>query len=246
MLTCGALWAADDPLVGKWKVIPAQCILTDQMKVASLGGSKYAITFGPGAVDTIVADGTDQPGLRGTTLAVTITGPGGWKVVRKKDGRMMVMGVWTLSEDGTKLNDDYTSYKPDGSATTSRYVYERTAGDKGFIGTWDTVMTNVDPSLELTVQPYEGDGLALAGPFAAMGVKLRLDGKEYSNPNPGEGFVCSGRRVDSHRVEITDKFEGKVRDTREVRVSSDRKTLTIATRMEGESKPRSVYVFERK
>ena len=107
-------------------------------------------------------------------------------------------------------------------------------------------MTNVDPSLELTIHPDEGDGLALAGPSAAMSVKLRLDGKEYPNPNPGEGFVSSGRRVDSHRVEITDKVEGRLRDTREVQVSSDGKMLTLAMRMEGQSEPKSVYVFERK
>ena len=29
MLICGTLWAADDPLAGKWKVIPAKCRLTD-------------------------------------------------------------------------------------------------------------------------------------------------------------------------------------------------------------------------
>ena len=246
MLVCGTLWAAGDPLVGKWKVNPAKCKLTDEMKVEALGGNKYAITFGPGAVDTIVADGTDQPALRGTTLAVTIGGPGNWKVVRKKDGRMMVMGNWTLSGDGTRLNDEYTAYQAGGSTTTSHYVYQRTAGDAGFIGTWDTVMADVDPSLEVEIQPYQGGGLSFKGPFGAMSGNIKLDGKEYPNPNPGEGYAYSGRRIDQRSVEITDKFEGKIRDTREVQVSSDLKTLTIGLRLDGESKPKNIYVFDRK
>jgi len=68
----GTVWAAGDPFVGKWKVNASRSKLTDEMKVEALGADKYAITFGPGAVDTIVADGTDQPALQGTTLSITV------------------------------------------------------------------------------------------------------------------------------------------------------------------------------
>ena len=85
-LVTGTLWAANDPFVGKWKVNPSKSKLTDEMKVEVVGANKYAITFEPGAVDTIVADGTDQPALQGTTLSVTVDGPNHWKVVRKKRG----------------------------------------------------------------------------------------------------------------------------------------------------------------
>ena len=92
-LVTGTLCAADDPFVGKWKVNPSKSKLTDEMKVEAVGANKYAITFGPGAVDTIVADGTDQPALQGTTLSVTVEGPNNWKVVRKKEGRTHRHGV---------------------------------------------------------------------------------------------------------------------------------------------------------
>jgi hypothetical protein len=74
-LVMGTLWAANDPFVSKWKVNPSKSKLTDEMKVEAVGANKYAITFGPGAVDTIVADGTDQPSPRGTTLSITVEGP---------------------------------------------------------------------------------------------------------------------------------------------------------------------------
>src|SRR5579862_7254879 len=92
-LVTGTLWAASDPFVGKWKVNPSRTKLTDEMKVEALGANRYAITFGPGAVDTIVADGTDQPALQGTTLSVTVEGPNNWKVVRKKEGQKVVLAL---------------------------------------------------------------------------------------------------------------------------------------------------------
>jgi hypothetical protein len=74
-LIIGTLWAANDPFVGKWKANPGNSKLTDEMKVEAAGANRYKITFAPGAVDTIVADGSDQPGLSGTTLSITVKRP---------------------------------------------------------------------------------------------------------------------------------------------------------------------------
>ena len=242
-LIAGTLWAASDPFVGKWKVNPSKCKLTDEMKVEDLGANKYAITFGPGAVDTIVADGTDQPALRGTTLAVTMEGPNNWKVVRKKEGRTMVTGYWTLSGDGTKLNDDFTYYPPDGPAVKTPYVYERTAGSSGFIGTWDSITAEVDSSIELAIQPYEGDGLFFDSSSGRMSIKF--DGKDYPNQKAGAGYASSAHRVNERSLEITDKFEGKITNTRQMELSTDLKTLTMAIRAAGDSKPKNIFVFDR-
>src|ERR1700729_4333092 len=81
-----SVWAANDPFVGKWRVNPSKSKLNDEMKVEVAGTNKYAITFGPGAVDTVVADGSDQPALSGTTLSITVKGPNSWEVVRKMKG----------------------------------------------------------------------------------------------------------------------------------------------------------------
>jgi hypothetical protein len=114
-LAFGTVSAASDPFVGKWKVNPSKSRITDAMQVEVVGENKYAITFGPGAVDTIVADGTDQPALQGTTLSVTVKGPNNWKVVRKKEGRTVISAIWTLSADGKTLDDAFTGYRPNGS-----------------------------------------------------------------------------------------------------------------------------------
>ena len=112
-----ALWAGSDPFVGKWKLNPSKSRITDEMNVEPLGTNKYALTFSGTDPETVVADGTDQPAVFGTTLAITVESPNTWKVVRKKDGHMLISAIWKLSEDGKTLTDAFTGYDAKGSAS---------------------------------------------------------------------------------------------------------------------------------
>jgi hypothetical protein len=242
-----SLWAASDPFVGKWKVNPSKSKLNDEMKVEVAGANKYALTFAPGFVDTVVANGTDQPALSGTTLSVAVKGPNHWVVVRKMKGRTLLTAYWTLSEDGKTLNDAYTEYAPDGSKSSfTPYVYQRTAGSSGFPGTWDSDSEKVKAGIELEIKPYEDAGLSFNSPDE-MAKKVKLDGKDYPDLDPDEdaGSTCSGRRVNERSLEITDKMKGKITSTRMMELSADLKTLTMTVRVEGQNRPKSMLVFER-
>ena len=242
----GTVWAADNPFAGKWKLNPSRSTLFDEMKVAAAGANKYTFDFGGGNPETIVTDGTDQAGMFGTTLAVTVEGPRSWKVVRKKDGRMLVTGDWTLSEDGTKLTDHFTGFRADGSTTSMDYVYSRTGGGSGFAATWDSTTEQMNSVYEFQIQPYETDGLSIISPADKSTNNVRFDGKEYpkAGPNTPKGAATVGRRLDNGALEITDKIEGKVVDTRRLEVSSDQKTLTMTVQPVSQSKP-NVLVFDR-
>ena len=258
-LMTGTVWAADNPFVGKWKVNPGKSKLTDEMKVEAAGANKYTFTFGPGQVDTIVADGSDQPALQGTTLSVTVEGPNKWKIVRKMGGRTLLTADWTLSEDGKALNDAFTQYLPDGMTLFSQplpngstlflpYVYERTAGNSGFPGTWDSESAKVKTGIELQIQPYEGDGLSFKRSDEEMVKRIKLDGNDYPDldPNGGDkGTAYSGRRLNERSLEITYKFKGKITGTRQIELSTDLKTLTMTERLVGQSRPKSILVFNR-
>jgi hypothetical protein len=163
-LLTGTLWAANDPFVGKWKLDPSHSKLIDMMKVDAAGANRYAFSFSPGSVETVVADGGDHLALYGTTFAITIEGPDSWKVVRKKNGRTTIIGIWQLSQDGKTLTDTFTGFQPDGSTFVLHYVYQRKAGRSGFPGTWESP-TGESP-FELQIQPYQGNGLS----FIAEGV----------------------------------------------------------------------------
>lgn len=244
VMACAA-WAANDPFVGEWKLDAAKSRLADQMKVESVAGNKYAFDFGAGT-ETVTVDGTDQPGYGGTTLAVAVEGQDAWKVVRKKDGRVLLTAHWKLSADGRALSDDFTSYAPDGNASNLKYVYERTTATSGFAGTWETANGTVNFALAIKIQPYKGDGLSLISPFADKPRNLRFDGKDYpdlsSNASPGTTYAA--RRASERTLEITDKLNGKIVDTRQYELSPDRKTLTLTVHKTGTRAP-SVLVFER-
>jgi hypothetical protein len=245
-LVSGTLWAANDPFVGKWKLNPSKSTLTDVMKVAAAGANKYALDLGGGTAETVVADGTDQPGMFGTTLSVTAEGPDSWKVVRKRNGRTIVQGIWKLSEDGKTLSDTFTANQPDGSTFSLDYVYTRTAGTSGFVGTWESTSEKVNSVFEFQIQPYEGDGLSFITPAQKTTQSMKFDGKDYQTqgPNVPAGSASSGRRVSDHSLEITDKMEGEVTDTRQIELSPDLKTLTITVRPVAQSKP-NILVFDR-
>lgn len=244
-LFTAALWAADDPFVGEWKLNPSKSKIIEEMKVESVGTNKYAFDFGGGA-ETIAADGTDQQGLAGTTVSVTIEGPDSWKVVRKKDGRILLTANWKLSQDGHTLNDDYTEFGPNGSSSNVQYVFKRTAGTSGFVGTWENTSQQMNSVFVLQVRPYEGSGLSFINRAQETTRNIKFDGKDYPalGPNLPTGFASSGRRVDTRTLQLTDKIDGKIVRTQQVELSPDFKTLTMTVHVVRRSEP-NILVFDR-
>lgn len=245
-LAAGALSAANDPFLGEWKLNPTKSKLIDVMKVESVAGNKYSFDFGGGSAETIAVDGTDQPGLAGTTLAVTIEGGDSWKVVRKKDGRILLTAFWKLSNGGNTLKDDYTEFAPDGTSSNVKYVYQRTAGTSGFAGTWEGSSETMNAVIVLKVQPYEGNGLSFINASEGATTNVKFDGKDYpkAGPNVTAGSTCTVRRVNEDTLEMTDKFNGKITSARQIQLSADRKTLTMTVHIPGRHEP-DILVFER-
>jgi hypothetical protein len=240
----GTSWAASDPLVGTWKLNPSKCQLTDEMKVRALGGNKYAFDFGGDKPVNVVTDGTDQQVSLGTTMSVTPEGPGTWKFVSKKDGRMLSEAIWKLSADGNNLSDAYTIYQPNGSTLRLNYVYRRTAGSSGFAGTWDSTSEKVNSAYEIQIRPYETDGLSFINLSEQSTQNMKFDGRDYLNHGRNGDYVTSGRRLNDRTLELTNKIEGKVRSTHQVQVSADGRTLTMTIKPVNRSKP-NILVFDR-
>ena len=242
-LSSGSLLAAADPFVGKWKLDTARSHLTDQMRVESAGANAYRFSFDGTSVETIVADGSEQPGLTGTKLSVTVEDAHTWKVVRKKDGQMLLTATWTLSPDGRTLRDAFTQFQPDGGASTAPLEYQRTAGTSGFPGTWERDAT-FDSPIEIEVRPFGKAGLSFSTPSQGSTRNVEFDGKELANPGVAPGVTTAGRRVNKRTVHLTDKMNGKPADTRDISVSESGKTLTIAIRLPGRASP-VVLIFDR-
>lgn len=241
-VAAGVAWAADDPMVGDWKLNPQKSKLVDEMKVSNLGANKYSFDFGGDSQEAIVADGTDQPGIMGTTFAVTPQGPEEWSVVRKKNGKVLIQATWTLAKDGT-LHDDYTQMGDGGKTTHLLYVYARQGDGAGFAGDWVSTSEQLDTVYVVQVRPYESDGLSFTASAGGGTRNAKFDGKEY--PNPGaQNVVQSAQRVNERAIQLTDKIGAKLLDTQDVSVSEDGKTLTMTVHSPGRREP-NVLVFER-
>ena len=208
----------------------------------NLGGDKCAFHLG-GGPEKIVVDGTDQAAAFETTLSVTVLGPDAWKVVRKKDGRMLLTGNWKLSQDGNTLTDNYTEFDPKGSPSTTNYLFTQRLAGEVLPG-----LAEHDPmtsSFVLQIRPYEGNGRSfIRSPQDTR--NLKLDGKDYPVEGRGvpPGSTSSARRVDDRTLEITDKVNGKVTRIDRREISPDLKNLTRTVRPVGQREP-AIFVFER-
>jgi hypothetical protein len=241
--TVSVSWAATDPFVGKWKLNSSQSTLTDQMTIQAVGENKYGFTFsGAGEAETVTADGTDQPGFSGSMLSVTVEGPDTWKIVRKKEGRILLTATWKLSKDGKTLSDAFTAYRPDGSTSTINMRYRRTAGNSGVPGTWETTDVKLDGVHQLEIRPYDSDGLSFISSDSASPRNIKFDGKEHLDPATGASL--GGHRIDERSLEFTNKIKGKIAETRQLTVSPDLRTLTIVVHPTNQRLPNTL-VFDR-
>lgn len=250
------------PFLGKWKLDPAHSRLTDQMKVAAAGPNTYTLNFSGDNVETIVADGTDQPGLFGSTFAILVQDDHHWKAVRKKDGHITIIGLWELSADGKTLTDNFTGFRENGTTSNLHYIYQRIAGPdsngtapdgktsgfvgSGFVGTWESTTEDVNSTQEMEVKAFEEDGLSFVNAGGQMVQSLHFDGKDYPGSGPGapQGYTSSGRRISDRAVDRVDKVNGKTLYSQEIEVSPDGKTLKMTIHMPGREKP-DWMVFDR-
>ena len=244
---CGPSTLPIDPFVGDWKLIPSRSKAIEVMKVQSVRDATYTFDFGGGS-ETIVVDGTDQPGNAGTLLSVTAEGPASWKVMRKKDGHVFLTALWQLSPDGNTLDDDYTEFAPDGQVTSHiSYVFHRTANGAGFAGTWESplAMDSFPPTV-LQIRTYETTGLSFVAPAQEVIRNVKFDGKDYPLLVRGvaSGATSSARRVGERDLEVTEKSQGQIRKTQTLELSPDHETLTQTAHPVGQREP-NVFVFER-
>ena len=238
-LFAGTLCAADDPFCGKWKLnMEKSQFAGDQTKIQDLGNNKYKWTVGDRS-DTITFDGTDQPVHFGRTISMTPDGKNNWKMVIKKDGRVLSSMTHTVSEDGKTQTIKGTETKPDGTTSDFNVVWKKVSGGSGIGGTWEETDVKFTSPDEWDIAAYESDGLTFNTPAYQDTLSMKFDGKDYEEKGPDvpPGSMSSGKRVDAHTLEVTDKVKGEVMDHTKYEVSSDGKTLTLTIHETGQTKP---------
>ena len=237
-LLASTLWAADDPFLGKWKLNMEKSKFTgEQTKIEDLGGSKYKWTSG-NVTNTYTADGTDQPSHFGNTVAITPVDANNWKMVIKKDGRVLSSMTHALSADGKTQTIKGTGNKPDGTTDDFTVVMKKVSSGSGWGGTWEDTDVKFTSPDEWEIQAYEGDGLSFNTPAYKDTLSMKFDGKDYEEKGPtvAPDSTSAGKRVNPHTLEVTNKVKGQVLDHTKFEVSQDGKTLTLTIREIGQPK----------
>jgi hypothetical protein len=238
----GTLRAADDPFVGKWKLNMGKSKFTgDQSTIEDLGGNKYKWTYG-NITNTYTADGTDQPGRFGRTVSIAPEGDKKWKMVVKKDGKVLSTMTHTLSDDGKTQTIEGTENKPDGTTSDFKTVLKKVSGGSGWGGTWESTDVKFTSPDEYDIAAYEGDGLTFSNAAYQDVLSMKFDGKDYEEKGPTvpPGSTSAGKRVNARTVELTDKIKGEVMDQTTFAVSPDGKTLTITVHNTGQAKAQTI------
>lgn len=237
-LFASTLSASEDPFCGKWKLnMEKSQFAGDQVKIQDLGVNKYKWTVG-NVSDTITYDGTDQPVHFGRTISMAAEGTNSWKMVIKKEGRVLSSMTHTISDDGKTQTIKGTETKPDGTTSDFNAVWKKVAGGSGWGGTWEETDVKFSSADEWDIEPYDGDGLTFNTPAYQDTLSMKFDGRDYEEkgPNVAHGSMSSGKRVNAQTLEVTDKVKGEVMDHTEYKVSPDGKTLTLTIHETGQPK----------
>jgi hypothetical protein len=121
----------------------------------------------------------------------------------------------------------------------------RTAGDKGFEGTWES--TEVKAALpEVDIEAMGISGLKIRIPTDARKLTLTFDGMIwlYAGPRIPVGLKASARSAGPRKFIATTELNDTVLDAETWEVSADGKTLTFTERDIGQSKA-IVSVFDK-
>jgi hypothetical protein len=108
----------------------------------------------------------------------------------------------------------------------------------GWGGTWEEADVKFTSPDEWDIEAYDGNGLTFNTPAYRDTLSMKFDGKDYEEKGPevAPGSMSSGKRVDAHTLDVTNKVKGEVMDHTKFEVSPDGKTLTLTVHETGQPK----------
>jgi hypothetical protein len=240
-----AAYAADDPFIGKWKLSLEKSKLTGQtIQIEEVSVNSYKFKEDEHS-DVIFADGLDHITHFGDSMAITKKSDDTWEITYK-NGDKVLDTVWKISPNGQTLTYTATGTRPNGQHFNNQMTLKRTDGATGMVGTWQSTDIKLSSPREINIALYSAGGHEITYPGRKETIRMKFDGKEYSDSGPTvvEGSTSSGRRIDAHTIETTEKVKGTVVETAKATISENGKTQTIVVTEPGHPTP-VVLVYER-
>jgi hypothetical protein len=246
VIAAAAVFAADSPFAGTWKLNPAKSEFTGTtIAFEQAAGGAMKMTS-DGQSYTFKVDGKSYPAAFGATATWTQVDPATWQAAYKKADTGLALSTTTLAlaPDGKSLTVTNGGTTPSGEKFESSALFQRVAGTAGLAGTWKSTKVQISSPDVLQITAGKDDGFVFAVPAYKMTADVKFDGKDYpaSGPTLPAALTLALKRVDARSFEMIQKVGGKVvyRDT--FTVSADGKTLTDVGMAEGtQEKTKAVY-----
>ena len=212
--------------------------------VAAAGPNAWKFTYGSFSW-TVKADGADQPTPYGNTVALKVLSPTKWQLTNKVKGKATSTDTWVLADDGQSMTRTSTGKRENGEAFNDVTKTKRTAGTKGFEGTWESTDYKGAPP-EVDIESASDAGLTLLVPAESVKLVVTFDGRENAveGPRVPAGMTISAKLVGPRKITATTKMKDKVLDTETWEISADGKVFTYTELDAGEAKP-TIGVYDR-
>jgi len=239
-----AAMAFDSPFAGTWTMDMAKSHVTGDTFTYTKTATGYAFSNGGPVNFEFALDGKDYPTVPSQSIACTETTPTSMACVAKASGKITSSASRALSADGSRLNVDYSAYRPDGTTTHEEDVYERVSGGPGFAGTWKDVSAKFTPSAIIIATPTPTT-FEISQPTS----KLTIAGSTDGTPSPATGPAIPPGATESvlatspttwtYSIEL----KGKVYAKGTMSVSPDGKTMTDTRWVPGKELEKEVDIY---
>jgi hypothetical protein len=226
-LSATALWAADPPFAGTWKLNPAKSDFGETtVTYETLAGGQIKATAN-GQSYTFAADNKDYPTPWGNTAAWKSIDPNTWEVTIKTNAKVVSTATLKLAPDGKTLTEDAKNLRA-GEVTNDTAVYQRVSGSSGLAGKWKTKNLKIGSPGSVKISTSGSDGVTLTFVEEKGTCSARFDGKDHPATGPvwPSGWTCVAAKSGASALDVTWKKDGKVMFKDTFTASADGKTLT--------------------
>jgi hypothetical protein len=227
LLAATALWAADPPYAGKWKMNEAKSDFREMtFTLTDLpSGEKQMEMMGQSF--KFKMDGKDYPALFGQTSAWRQIDPHTWESIDRLNGKVVTTSTISLSADGKTMTQKSQTPKPGGGSMDETMMFQRVSGGTDLAGKWKTTKLQSSSPETMELTPSGEDGLKLSVPELQLVCDARLDGKDYPCTGPTiTGWTMSIKKSGPRSLEVLEKQNGKAAFQYTMTASADGKTLT--------------------
>ncbi len=239
-----AAMAFDSPFAGTWTMDVAKSQVTGDTFTYTKTATGYAYSNGGPVNFEFALDGKDYPTVPSQSIACTETTPTSMACVAKASGKITSSASRALSVDGSRLNVDYSAYRPDGTTTHEEDVYVRVSGGPGFAGVWKDESAKFTPSAWVIATPT-ATTFQMSRPRAKSSVAGATDGtpSPVIGPTVPPGATNSVLATSPTTWSYTIMLQGKVYAKGMMSVSPDGKTLTDTSWVPGKESEKEVDVY---